>query len=145
MSEIGSESYHKPVETERKYKVNAIPEILDQYQAERISQGYIVIGEDGTEVRLRDRDGAFSITVKSKGNLSRSEWETPITKDQFDTLWPTTEGRRVEKVRYSIPYDDAVIELDVYDGTLRGLVTAEVEFPNEFAAGLFVAPDWFGP
>lgn len=67
----------------------------------------------------------------------------PATPQQFATLWPTTIGKRVEKSRYSIPHGNSVIELDIYEGDLRGLVTAEVEFPSEMAAEPFEAPEWF--
>jgi adenylate cyclase len=144
VSEVGPEGVKPPLEIERKYLVAELPYNLEGYPAEQIRQGYIVIGTDGSEVRLRDRQGSFTLTVKSKGDLSRGEWEVPATAEQFDTLWPTTEGKRVEKTRFSIPYNDATIELDVFEGDLQGLVTAEVEFPSELAAELFEAPDWFG-
>ncbi len=60
-------------------------------------------------------------------------------------LWPLTEGRRLEKRRYAIPFGDGLtIELDVYHGRLGGLLTAEVEFDTPAAASAFAPPDWFG-
>lgn len=143
MSEISQPNVEKePVEVERKFLVSTIPENLHEFKHEAIKQGYLVIGEDGSEARLRDRDGAFTMTVKSKGELSRGEWEAPITEEQFATWWPATTGKRVEKVRYSIPLGENMIELDVYEGDLDGLVTAEVEFTDEASAYAFQAPDW---
>jgi CYTH domain-containing protein len=131
-----------PVEVERKFLVNALPGNLHEYKHEAIRQGYLVIGEDGSEARLRDRDGAYTLTVKSKGELSRGEWEAPISAEQFATWWPATNGKRVEKTRYSIPFDEHVVELDIYAGDLSGLVTAEVEFAHETSAYAFQQPDW---
>ena len=37
-----------------------------------------------------------------------------------------------------------MIELDVYEGDLGGLVTAEVEFPSEADAERFDPPPWLG-
>jgi len=134
-----------PTEIERKFLVTTLPENLNAYDHEQIRQGYLVIGKDGSEARVRDRDGSFTMTVKSKGDLSRGEWETAITAEQFETLWPATEGKRVEKVRFSIPTGDGLtIELDIYDGDLAGLVSAEIEFVSADSAEAFIAPDWLG-
>lgn len=133
----------EPIEIERKFLIKDIPENLDTYNHEEVSQGYLVIGVDGSEARIRKRDEQYTITVKSKGNLSRGEWESDITKDQFDKLWPATDGSRVEKTRYSIPYNESLIELDIYKDEFAGLVSAEVEFPDKPAAEKFSPPEWF--
>jgi CYTH domain-containing protein len=132
------------LEIERKFLVEELPD-LSKYPVVRILQGYVAIEESGTEVRVRSKDDAdHTLTVKSKGGLVRGEHETSITADQFATLWPTTEGRRIEKDRYTITYGDHVIELDKYVGSLAGLVVAEVEFGSEEDAEGFASPDWFG-
>jgi len=133
----------QPVEIERKFLVAQLPENLQDYDHQTIRQGYMVIGADGSEARLRDRAGSYSLTVKSKGELSRGEWETPVSEDQFEALWGTTAGKRVEKTRYTIPYDGHTIELDIYEGDLAGLISAEVEFASEAEADAFEKPDWF--
>lgn len=133
-----------PIETERKFLVVAIPENLSGFQHEAIRQGYLVIGADGSEARVRDRAGQYTMTVKSKGELSRGEWGIPISLEQFAVLWPATAGKRVEKTRYSIPHAHSIIELDVYEGDLAGLVSVEVEFPDEATAHTFQPPEWFG-
>ena len=132
-----------PVEIERKFLVGTPPENFEDHEHTRISQGYLVIGADGSEARIRDNGGKYTMTVKSKGDLSRGEWETTIDEGQFNTLWPATEGKRVEKTRYGIPYNGAMIELDIYEGPLSGLMSAEVEFPDETTAQSFKSPDWF--
>lgn len=72
----------------------------------------------------------------------RGGWETPITEEQFTTLWGTTAGKRVEKTRYEIPHGEHAIELDIYDGDLAGLISAEVEFDSDVAARTFEVPEW---
>ena len=69
------------------------------------------------------------------------EWEIA----NFDALWPLTAGRQVLKTRYFVPLGDLTVEVDVYEGDLDGLVTAEVEFPDEASARAFDAPDVAGP
>ncbi|HKR81424.1 MAG TPA: CYTH domain-containing protein [Candidatus Saccharimonadales bacterium] len=130
-------------EIERKFLVGSLPESLGSYAMTRIVQGYVAIEESGTEVRLRHRDGeGHTMTVKSKGGLVRGEHEVPLTSEQFAILWPTTEGRRVEKDRYTIPYGQHTIELDCYVEP-PDFVVAEVEFGSVEEAEAFQPPEWF--
>ena len=134
-----------PCEIERKFLVAKLPDNLDSRPHNEIRQGYLAIGADGTEVRLRRKGDRFYQTIKSAGGLSRAEFEIELTPDQFQILWPATEGRRVEKVRYDIIQDGgAKIELDVYQGDLAGLSTAEIEFASETESRSFAAPLWLG-
>ena len=43
-----------------------------------------------------------------------------------------------------MPSGEHVAELDVYEGTLAGLLTVEVEFDSEDTAQQFAPPEWFG-
>jgi adenylate cyclase len=133
------------VEIERKFLVPELPRGLERSPATRIEQGYIAIASDGTEVRVRRRDGRCVLTVKGGSGLSRTEEEIEIDAERFARLWPLTEGRRLEKTRHLIPAGaDLNIELDVYSGALTGLLVAEVEFGSEEAADTFEPPAWFG-
>lgn len=134
------------VEIERKWLVPELPpEALAGPPPDRIRQGYLTIGSDGGETRVRDRGGRHTLTVKSGRGLQRSETEITITAEQFEELWPATAGARVEKQRHLIRGEGGVlIELDVYEGALRGLLVAEVEFADPWGAESFVAPYWFG-
>ena len=49
----------------------------------------------------------------------------------FERLRQMCDGKTVEKKRYGLPADHALVEVDVYGGALERLVTAEVEFPSE--------------
>ena len=131
-------------EIERKFLVHTIPDNLVRYPNNRIVQGYLAVADDGTEVRLRRRAEEFYLTQKSGGTLSREEWQTELSQRQFEALWPATNGRRVEKVRYEINHGDFKIELDVYGDKLVGLATAEVEFASENECERFTPPAWIG-
>ena len=134
----------EPKEIERKFKVKNPPPDLGQYPHVEILQGYVSIDENGKEERVRSKDGRFFHTIKEGEGMVRTEKEAEITKEQFDELWPRTEGKRIYKTRYKIPHGEEIIELDIYHGELDGLITVEVEFTSEEAANKFVAPDWFG-
>jgi len=129
-----------PIEIERKFSVKHLPDGLENYPQHHIVQGYISIGNDGKEIRLRNKDNDYFLTVKSGGGLVRSEYEIKLTQEQFQDLWPATDGKRLEKTRYFIPGN---IELDIYSGDLEGLITAEVEFKSEKDSEEFTPPDWF--
>ena len=135
-------------EIERKFLVDGdVPLELGDSPCERITQGYVSIDSNGTEVRLRAKAGRHTLGVKSGPSRARVEEEIEIDQRCFASLWPLTDGRRIEKRRFAVPADggDArSIELDVYDGDLSGLVTAEVEFPSEREADEFQPPSWLG-
>jgi adenylate cyclase len=126
-------------EIERKFKVEILPEDLLGPGSE-IRQGYLSV--EPVEIRLRARDDARELTVKSLGGLRRVEVALPLTPEQFDELWPLVTAF-VEKSRHLVQLADALAEVDIYAGKLRGLVVVEVEFASEEEASCFVPPDWF--
>ncbi len=134
------------VEIERKWLVPEVPlEALGGPPPDAIQQGYLTIGKDGAETRVRRRGDRCFLTVKSGSGMVRAEHEVELSESQFEILWPATEGRRLEKRRHQIRGEDGhLIELDVYEGGLSGLIVAEIEFDDPWGATAFVAPYWFG-
>jgi CYTH domain-containing protein len=134
-------------EVERKWLVAEVPADVLGAAAEPIEQGYLAVEADGGEVRLRRRAGRCFLTAKSGHGLVRRELEVEIAPEQFEVLWPATEGRRIEKTRRVVELPDRAarlsIELDEYGGGLAGLRVAEVEFPDQESAGSFRPPVWF--
>jgi adenylate cyclase len=131
-------------EIERKFLVRQLPANLTNCRSNEISQGYLVSLDDGLQVRLRKSGENYSLTFKRGTGNVREEREVELTATQFDALWPATEGKRLAKTRYEIPFGDRVVEIDVYHDRHEGLVVAEVEFDEEAAAKNFEPPDWLG-
>ena len=131
-------------EIERVFKVRHIPKNIEKYPHGNIVQSYLAIDVSGAEARLRKVGERDFETYKGSGRLRRRELEIELSHDQFNTLWPGTEGRRIEKVRYQIDEGGQKIELNVFRGDLEGLVLAEVEFPSREKSEEFKPPDWFG-
>ncbi len=131
-------------EIERKFLVNALPEDLSNYSYDKILQGYLNIQSDDTEMRLRKKDNQYFQTIKNGNGLNREEIEIALTKEQFVVLWPLTKNYRIVKRRYNIPYNNYLIELDIYEDKYKGLKACEVEFPSEKAAYQFQPPAWVG-
>ena len=67
-----------------------------------------------------------------------------MSATQFEQLWPHTDGRRVSKTRYTLLVGEDTVELDRFEGALKGLLLVEVEFASLEEARRFTPPDWFG-
>ena len=131
-------------EIERNFLVKRVPTKFRQARRLALSQGYVAVDHSGCEVRVRNKNGKYYLTVKTGSGMVRDETEIPLSRRQFQKLWPLTKGRRIEKSRHLIPYQGRVIELDAYHGPHQGLMVAEVEFPSAAMAKKFQPPAWFG-
>lgn len=128
-------------EIERKYLLTKLPDDLDESTGKFIKQGYLCL-EEGRHVRVRSKGEACYLTVKTGEGLVRTEYEVEISEAQFQQLWPATEGRQLEKVRYIYPLAQYEMEIDIYKGDLAPLIVAEVEFPSVAASESFSPPDF---
>jgi CYTH domain-containing protein len=129
------------IEIERKFLVTALP--TDLPSGALILQGYLAHDEH-MEVRIRQYRNNHFLTVKEGAGLTRRETEIEISPQQFLALWPSTEGRRLEKVRSLVNYGTFQIEVDRYLGDLEPLRVAEVEFSSVEESECFTVPDYFG-
>ena len=132
----------KSYEIERKYLIHTIPFDLKEYAFHDIEQGYLC-----TEpvVRIRKQDDTYYLTYKSKGLMSREEYNLPLTAESYAHLKAKADGNIISKKRYLIPLPDGLtIELDVFAAPFEGLWIAEVEFSSEEQANAFTPPEWFG-
>ena len=131
------------MEIERQFLVKTLPDLPPEYESLR--QGYVALLP---EIRIRQiGESRFTLTVKRGAGLIREEWETEISRKEFDSLathlYPETV--MIEKRRYYISLTDGyTAELHVHDGNLSGFSYVEVEFPTEQAANSFEPPSWFG-
>jgi CYTH domain-containing protein len=129
-------------EIERKFLVPTAPDQLGA--GSRIEQGYLAVDGD-VEVRVRRGESGDRLTVKAGSGLVRTEIDLPLDAGAAEALWPHSAGRQIRKVRHEVAVDGGwTAEVDVYDGDLRGLCVAEVEFPTTEDAAAFTPPSWFG-
>lgn len=132
------------MEIERKFVPGGVPDAISGVAGSELRQGYVAVDEQ-SEVRVRADGDRCVLTVKGGHGLRRTEVELDLEEGRFDALWPLTEGRRVLKTRHRVQLGDGLAaEVDVYAGTLDGLVTVEVEFGDEAEAAAFVPPAWLG-
>ena len=131
------------MEIERQFLVDRLPQLPEEY--ELLRQGYVALLP---EIRIRQiGDSHFWLTVKRGAGLVREEWETEISRQEFESLserlCPGT--CMIEKRRYKIPLADGLVaELHVHAGHLTGFNYVEVEFSDVEGAKKFVPPTWFG-
>ncbi|MGH7944436.1 MAG: CYTH domain-containing protein [Opitutaceae bacterium] len=132
------------LEIERKFLVARPPIGWRRRGSSPIVQSYFFPAARNVEIRLRRIAAQHVITIKSGDGLRRSEVEIKITPAQFHALWPLTRAARIAQRRYRIPCSGHTIELDVYQGPHRGLITADIEFTSVRASRAFQPPPWLG-
>lgn len=108
-----------------------------------IEQGYIKT-EGDTIVRFRVTDAQTFVTFKSSHRgMTRKEFEYEIPFADGADLIKMCEKPTVKKVRhYVVDSFDQLWEIDVFRGTNRGLVLAEIELESEKQK--VNVPDWLG-
>lgn len=109
----------------------------------RYRQGYLSTVKERT-VRVRTIDDKGYLTIKGLTvGATRVEYEYEIpSADANEMLDNLCEQPIIEKLRYRIPLDGLVWEVDEFEGVNRGLIVAEVELASEAQA--FTPPDWIG-
>ena len=130
------------LEIERKFLVKS-----DAYKAEAISkvrivQGFLNTNKERT-VRVRVKGDVGYLTVKGKSNVAgttRFEWEKKISIKEAEALLPLCETGIVDKIRYEIPLNNHMYEVDEFFGDNLGLVVAEIELGSEDEH--FEHPSW---
>jgi len=118
------------LEIERKFLVlnEYLPPLQDgQY----IVQGYL---SETPSIRYRFLDESIVITIKEhKKDGSRFEFETlnPISSyEERSTLKRLSLAPPIEKIRYRVPLEGLIWEIDVYQAENMGLITVDVELPE---------------
>ncbi|MBQ1491112.1 MAG: CYTH domain-containing protein, partial [Blautia sp.] len=92
------------MEIERKFLVEEknLPN-LSEYPSHRMEQGYLCVDP---VVRIRRSDEDYYLTYKSRGLLSREEYNLPLTKEGYEHMREKVDGILIRKTRYLIPEKD---------------------------------------
>lgn len=130
------------MEIERKFIVKYLPDDLNSFPHNEISQGYISVSP---VIRIRRSDDRYILTVKSTGLFCREEYEIEMSEEDFKKLSRKVEGNIISKTRYKIPIQYGLTaELDIFHDDFEGLRYVEVEFKDVETAESFEVPDFFG-
>ena len=132
------------MEIERKFTIKRLPENIDSYGYHMIEQAYLT---SSPTIRVRREDDRYYMTYKGVGgantSLSHEEYNLPLTKEAYETLASKADGNVIRKKRVLIPYNEHLIELDIFAEPFKPLIIAEVEFDSTGAANDFMPPEWF--
>ena len=131
-------------ETERKFRVEGEGWRSAATGSHALVQAYLALG-DKAEVRLRISDGQSAwLTIKSGGAaLTRAEFEYPVPVPDARAMLPLCTGTPISKRRYTVPAGQGLVwEIDAFEGSLAGLVLAEIELADP--AQEFARPAWLG-
>ncbi|MBE5954738.1 MAG: CYTH domain-containing protein [Lachnospiraceae bacterium] len=133
------------MEIERKFLIKKCSFELSKYDYVEIQQAYI---STSPVIRVRKRCSSlgqeeYILTVKSKGMLSRQEFELSLEPADYERLLTKAEGNIITKRRYIIPLCDGLtLELDYFQDLFQGLIMGEIEFSNEAEAKKYNLPDF---
>ena len=131
-------------EIERKFLV-----AHDEWQAHVMRKQHIRDGliafSPARKVRVRTCDDRATLTIKAKtAGIADAEYEYDIPLHDAEELLRTQcDDNVLSKTRHYVPSDGLMWEIDVYEGTLQGVVLAEVELPKEDTP--IALPPWVGP
>ncbi len=129
------------IEIERKFLVDT-KKWKPAETGTEIKQGYLSVDENRV-VRVRVAGSRAYITIKGKNKgISRTEFEYKIPKADALILLQMCLNKPVEKTRYKENFENALWEVDVFEGVNNGLVMAEVELNKENQT--VVLPEWVG-
>lgn len=114
-----------------------------------MAQGYLqqaaalAQGLAQASVRVRVAGAKAWLNIKSvELGIARREFEYPLPLADAEQMLAELCHGRVEKVRYRVPVDGHVFEIDEFAGANAGLVVVELELPAVDAA--FPRPAWLG-
>lgn len=133
------------IELEKTYLLKHIPFKLDQYPHKELIDHYIPQEADHPKIRLRKRGKIYELTKKTlvhKDDSSVQKEQTiELTKAEYEALaW--LPNKYIHKIRYEVPYEWLVLEIDVFQDNLDGLILMDVEFPDKESMINFKMPDF---
>ena len=141
-----------PKEIERKFTIKYLPQNVESVK--KITQKHI-FKDSVCSVRVRrsvdmfTKEAVYTHTIKARTeNLEKysiCELERNITEEEYNKSRPFRGSRTIQKYRCVVPIQDGLkVEIDVFEGWLKGLIIAEVEFKSSNQAEEFKMPSWFG-
>jgi len=116
-------------------------------QTHVIKQGYLQSGLEASQkssVRIRISNDKANINIKSVDlTMVRQEFEYSVPLADAEQMLATLCDKTViEKIRYHVPYESHLWEIDIFEGDNAGLQVAEIELSH--LEEDFAKPEWLG-
>lgn len=131
------------IEIELTYLAGELPAEISTVEPEEMEDIYIPEASSDPHLRLRRRGLNYEITKKKPlaENDSSCQTEQTITleADEFSAL-SLTSTKRVQKKRYRVVLAGKAAEVDVFSGSLEGLVLIDFEFDTIDEKNKFLPP-----
>lgn len=135
------------IETELKYEISSLPNFEQKELIKKIyiEQDYLIGSkneqfyktlfnislEEISVFRIRkiktENSTEYVLTLKSKGMVSRKEYEKNITEDIYNHLLESSNGQLIIKNRFVVSHNGLKFEFDEYLNLCNKLFTVEVE------------------
>lgn len=132
------------IELERTFLAKSLPD-LRSIESTEIIDIYIPKEAEHPTLRIRKMGDIYEMTKKTPvhDNDSSKQIEQTIvlSEDEFNSL-RLLDGKITHKIRYFYRLNNKVMEIDAFQGNLKGLVLIDVEFDNEKSMEEFVMPDF---
>jgi CYTH domain-containing protein len=137
------------IERERRFLVKMLPPEIDlERDYLRIHDRYLL----GTRLRLREITDPTGRVIKQKfaqketiSGYSNSHTHITnlyLTQQEYNLL-STLGGLEISKCRYKYSCSEYIAGIDVFEGVLKGLILAEVEFTSDEEMEQFQPPSFF--
>jgi CYTH domain-containing protein len=128
-----SKTLSSNLEIELTYLASSVPVGLKLSKHVVIVDMYFPADSQHAKLRARQKGSYFEITKKTRKDPNDAgvqfEESIELTADEFAAL-AKGDGRKLTKTRYYVPYKGRVAEVDVFAGSLKGLIVIEIEFDN---------------
>ncbi len=136
---------NQEIELELTFLAKEIPAEIKDTNPIQVKDIYIPDIPEHSHLRLRKKGNKYEITKKhpaAEDDVSiQIENTIPLTEDEYNVL-STVSNKSVTKNRYSVPYSNAKMEVDVFTEKLSGLVLIDFEFKTVEEKNNFVVPDF---
>lgn len=133
------------IELERTYLLKTIPKDLTKSNFKEIIDIYIPKNSNHPVLRIRKNGNKYEMTKKQpvhgKDSSKQEEQTIILSSEEFESL-NNIDGKKVHKIRYNYEYNNKVLEVDVFQEELQGLILVDVEFENEEDMASFEMPDF---
>lgn len=130
------------MEIERKWMIDRTKLTFrpEELPSQKIEQCYVCFSPV-IRIRKINEGERYILTVKSpREGIAREEFELPLTKEEYETLYEKREGNVIRKTRYIKKEGNLNWEIDFFEGDLEGLSYMEIEFPSEEEARDYPIP-----
>ena len=133
------------IELEKTYLAKEIPKGLKDCKHKEIIDIYIPKSTEHPHIRIRKNGDRFEMTKKEpvevKDTSRQLEQTIILTEEEFNEL-KKIDGKVVHKIRYQYYYEGKMGEIDIFQGSLKGLVIVDFEFKTVKEKDSFNMPNF---